>query len=58
MKLIRHRWKKHIGFRSFKCGRCGIIRKYDPGFAKSVYFDRSGKLSLVAPTCVLPNIKL
>ena len=57
MKLIRHKWKKHIGFRSFKCERCGSLRKYDSSFAKSVYYDRFGKLSLTAPLCVLPNIK-
>ncbi len=57
-KLIRHKWVRHIGFRSHRCPRCKTIRKYDPGFARLMYTDRFGHVFYHAPSCVLPNTKL
>ena len=55
---IHHKWNKHIGFKSCKCERYGVIRKYDPGFVKPIFTFYGRPIHLFDPGCVMPNTKL
>ena len=49
MKIIRHKWEKQNGFRTFLCTRCGCEKKWEYHFGYA-YVVR-GKMHLTTPEC-------